>query len=79
MKKKDAISLFGSGAALARALGLSRGRIAQWENDLTEDQANRVIGVAVRKGIVKILSADEKSRSISAEVQPHNDSQMGEV
>jgi hypothetical protein len=50
MKKQDAIDLFGSGAALARALGVTRQLIWAWPADLDEHQTDRVIGAAIRLG-----------------------------
>lgn len=50
MKKVDAIKLFDSGAGLARAVGLTRGRISQWPDDLSQKQADLVMGAAVRLG-----------------------------
>ena len=50
MKKQDAIDLFGSGAALARALGVSRQLIWAWPADLDEHQTDRIIGAAIRLG-----------------------------
>lgn len=50
MNKTEAIRIFGTAAALARALGLSRGRISQWSDDLDQSQVDRVIGAAVRTG-----------------------------
>lgn len=50
MKKSEAIRLFDTGAALARAVGLTRGRISQWPDELTQKQADLVRGAAVRLG-----------------------------
>lgn len=50
MTKTEAIRLFGNQAALARALNLSRGRISQWAEDLAQEQADRVMGAAIRLG-----------------------------
>jgi len=50
MRKQDAIELFGSGAALARAIGVSRQLIWVWPSDLDEHQTDRVIGAAIRLG-----------------------------
>lgn len=55
MKKSDAIKLFGTGADLARAVGLTRGRISQWPEELTQKQTDLVTGSAIRLG--KIPSA----------------------
>ena len=48
MNKKTAISLFGSGAALGRALGISRTAIGFWPETLTIRQQDEVIGAAIR-------------------------------
>ena len=73
MKKSDAIELFGSGAALGRAVGLSRGRIAQWPERLSEDQTNRVIGAAVRQGLIRIESYKDNAKTIVTSIKPQHD------
>ena len=50
MKKHTAIPIFGSGAALGRALGLTRGAIHNWPSELTTRQSDEVIGAALRLG-----------------------------
>lgn len=50
MLKKDAIALFTTASALARAVSLSRSRISQWPEQLTERQADLVRGAALRLG-----------------------------
>ena len=51
MKKSDAIKIFGGKAVdLARAVNRCKSSISQWPEDLTYDQANLVIGAAIRKG-----------------------------
>lgn len=50
MDKSDAIKLFGTAAALARAVGLTRGRISQWPDTLEQKQADLVRGAALRLG-----------------------------
>ena len=50
MRKSDAIQLFGTAAELARAVGLTRGRISQWPKVLTQKQADLVNGAALRLG-----------------------------
>lgn len=51
MTKQEAADLFGGvHADLARALKMTRGGIAQWEHELTEAQADRVVGAALRLG-----------------------------
>lgn len=52
MTKKEAIKLFGTRQIdLAIAINRSRSLIANWGDELNEDQKNIVIGAAVRKGI----------------------------
>ena len=54
MTRKEAIALFGTTQAdLARALGLTRGRIAQWQEELTQAQEDRVMGAAIRLGLMR--------------------------
>lgn len=77
MKKIEAIKLFGSGAALGRALGLSRGRIAQWNDVLTKEQTDRVVGAAVRKGLIRIESSDKNANELLLSIQPQSNWQEG--
>jgi transcriptional repressor of cell division inhibition gene dicB len=49
MTKSEAVAIFGASLAdLGRALGLTRGRISQWPEVLTDKQTDRVIGAALR-------------------------------
>lgn len=48
--KQRAIAIFGSGAKLAAALGLTRGRISQWPEQLDQRQTDLVVGAALRLG-----------------------------
>lgn len=48
--KQRAIAMFGSGAKLAAALGLTRGRISQWPEELDQRQTDLVVGAAIRLG-----------------------------
>lgn len=51
MTKSDAIKLFGETAVdLGKAVGLSKGRISQWPDVLTQKQADLVLGAAIRLG-----------------------------
>jgi DNA-binding transcriptional regulator YdaS (Cro superfamily) len=50
MTKQQAISMFGTGVALARALGITKGAISQWSSDLDQKQTAMVIGAAVQLG-----------------------------
>lgn len=51
MLKSDAIKIFGTTAVdLGNAVGLTKGRISQWDDELTQKQTDLVIGAAVRLG-----------------------------
>lgn len=50
MTKKEAMEVFGSGAALGRALGISRAAIWQWPDQLDQKQTDMVVGAAIRLG-----------------------------
>lgn len=74
MKKSDAIGIFGSGASLGRAIGVSRGAICYWGKNLTTQQTDRVIGAAIRlnkitpeqaKELIYEGQRDERSPSAS--------------
>lgn len=67
MEKDTAISIFGSGASLARALGVTRAAIGNWSKALTQRQQDEVIGAALRLGKLtperaKELINDERQR-----------------
>lgn len=64
MTKQQAIELFGSGAALGRAVGLTRGRISQWPDQLGQRETDLVVGAAVRTG--KKLPAGVSHRRASS-------------
>lgn len=51
MTKKDAVGMFGSGAALGRALGVSKAAIWQWPDELSQKQTDMVVGAAIRLGL----------------------------
>lgn len=53
MDKQLAIKLFGSGAALGRAMGLSRQYISLMPDTLPSSIADRIVGAALRTGAVK--------------------------
>jgi len=57
MNKVEAINIFGNASALARALGLTRGRISQWSSELDQAQIDRVTGAAYRLGLHELLPA----------------------
>lgn len=67
MKKEIAISIFGTGAELGRALGMTRQAIAYWPQVLTTRQQDEVIGAAIRLNKIsperaKELINDERQR-----------------
>lgn len=66
MNKSDAIQIFGSSAELARAIGVSRGRISQLSQELEQRDVDRVIGAAIRLGLhdkVKELLCSKTART----------------
>lgn len=42
MKTKDAVNFFGTKSAVAKAAGVSRGRVSQWGEDVPELSAYRL-------------------------------------
>ena len=52
MKKQTAISLFSSGAALGRALKVTRGAIHNWPEDLDVRRSDQVIGDAISLNLI---------------------------
>jgi plasmid maintenance system antidote protein VapI len=63
MTKNEAIRLFGTTSTdLARAMGLSRSRISQWDDTLTQEQTDRVIGAAVRLGKLPATPCCDRER-----------------
>lgn len=50
MTKQQAIDIFGNGAELGRAVGLTRGRISQWPEQLEQRETDLVVGAALRLG-----------------------------
>ena len=50
MLKSDAVKIFGTAIELSRAVGLTKGRISQWDEVLTQKQADLVLGAAFRLG-----------------------------
>lgn len=69
MQKKTAIEIFGSGAALARAVGVTRGAVWLWPDVLTIRQQDEVIGAAIRLGKItpeqakELVKNDERQRN----------------
>lgn len=59
MKKSDAISLFGNGTQLAKALGLTKGRISQFPEELDQATTDRVVGAAVRLAKISVCTDDQ--------------------
>mgnify|MGYP001412328712 FL=1 len=59
MKKNTAIEIFGSGAQLARSIGITRGAVWLWPETLTIRQQDEVIGAAIRLGIITPERAKE--------------------
>lgn len=50
LTKQQAVSIFGDGVQLGRALGLSKGAISQWPDVLDQKRTAMVIGAAVQHG-----------------------------
>jgi hypothetical protein len=65
MTKQEAISLFGNGASLARALGLTRSAISQWPDDLDQTRSDTVNGAALRLGKFKVRKPRAKPTPVS--------------
>ena len=53
MTKSEAIHLFVSVSELASALGISRQAVYKWPDPLPQEQADRIIGAAIRTGRMK--------------------------
>ena len=51
MTKTEVIKVFGSQAAIAKALGISRSAVSQWNEFLTPDNRTKVIAAASILGI----------------------------
>jgi len=67
MTKKEAIEIFGSGAALGRALGISRAAVWQWPERLDQKQTDMVVGAAVRLGKSLPAGSVQSASAISSE------------
>ena len=65
MKKDDAIALHGGRPVdLARGLGVTRQYITKFPDELPQYLADRVVGAAVRRGIIKLrMSAEERAKN----------------
>lgn len=59
MKKNTAIEIFGSGAQLARSIGITRGAVWLWPETLTIRQQDEVIGAAIRLNLITPEQAKE--------------------
>lgn len=59
MNKKNASSIFGSDACMARALKLSKSAISLWPNELDLARQDRVIGAAIRLNLISPERAKE--------------------
>jgi hypothetical protein len=54
MKKKDLKAIFGGTyRSVAKALGITKGALPQWHEDLTLAQIDRARGAAVRLGVYR--------------------------
>lgn len=53
MTKTQAIELFGSKAAIARALGVSRQAVQAWPESLDRKRSDQILGAATRLDINK--------------------------
>ena len=71
-EKKIAISLFKSGAALGRALKVTRGAIHNWPDDLDVRRSDQVIGAAIR---LNLITPEQAKELITNERQRHERSQ----
>ena len=52
--KAQAVKLFGSQANLARALGISRSSLCEWEDQLTQRRAHEIMGAMVTSGLADL-------------------------
>ena len=72
MRKQTAITIFGSSAAVARALMLTRQAICRWPEELPQCQADRIIGAALR---LNKITPEQAKELVSNERQRHERSQ----
>lgn len=61
MKKQSAIALFGTGTALAHALGITKSAVSQWPEELPQRIADEIHGAAIRLGKIPHASKQEKA------------------
>jgi hypothetical protein len=72
MTKSDAVNLFGSVAKLAGALGITQQAIYQWDEDLTQQRADWVVGAALRspeidhRAVWRLLAAEAPNKREAA-------------
>jgi hypothetical protein len=66
MNKSDAIRIFGSGAELARSIGVTRGRVSQLPEKLEQRDIDRIMGAALRLGLEKKLKGITAGRGKAA-------------
>jgi DNA-binding transcriptional regulator YdaS (Cro superfamily) len=50
LTKQQAVGIFGTATALADALGITKGAVSQWPDDLDTQRTAAVIGAAVQSG-----------------------------
>ena len=65
MTKSEAIAIFGTAAELARAVGVSRSYVSQWDEELEQGIADRVRGAAVRLG--KPVPGNARARRVASQ------------
>lgn len=66
LSKQQAVALFGGQTkGLAAALGVTSSAISQWPDVLRPEQVDRVLGAAIRLGVVKCLADVRASESKS--------------
>ena len=53
MTKTQAAKLFGSYAAMARALGVGKACVSRWPDQLDQARQDRIMGCALRLGLLK--------------------------
>lgn len=52
--KSQAIELFGTATALAKALGITKSAVGQWAEELTQRQINEITGAALNQGLIRV-------------------------
>ena len=73
MTKAEAVRIFGdSNADMARALGVTRSAIQQWPDELTQEQSDRVVGAAVRLGLLLNYTAGQAAPTPLIRVPPRS-------